>query len=194
MNSMEKGARALDYMDLGKSAKTDKDALKEMVNRAVQGDSAALTELIVSNRDEYYRLAYVYLNNKEDSLDAIQNMTLAVLQSIKQLRDVSLFYSWSRTILVNECKSMLKRKARIIEMNAYIDKNVDLLIENVDNNIFIMNYVDKLSPKLREAIKLHYFLDYDYGTIAEIIDLPVGTVKSRVSKALKRLRLWIGGV
>ena len=78
-------------------------------------------------------------------------------------------------------------------MEASTDGMYDLALDNIENYVFIMKYINKLSPKLKEVIQLHYFLDYSYETIAQIIGVPVGTVKSRSSKALKKMRSWLGG-
>ena len=86
---------------------------KQLLKAARAGDKEALIKLIMLQKEAYYKLAYVYMKNKEDALDAMQDMIVSVYENIYQLRDEKAFYSWSKTILVNCCKGILKARNRI---------------------------------------------------------------------------------
>jgi RNA polymerase sigma-70 factor (ECF subfamily) len=165
----------------------------DMVGKASLGDKEALIKLVMDKKSEYYKLAYVYLGNKDDSLDAMEDTILILYENIKRLKNPEAFYSWSKTILVNCCKSIIRRNKRVIpvdkhEETAYMD-NYDAKEQGID----IARAMEKLNINQREAIKLRYFMDMDYESISEITNTPVGTVKSRISIGLEKLRKVFGG-
>ena len=89
-----------------------------LLKQARSGDKDALIALIMAKKDEFYRLAYTYTGNREDALDSIQDMTVKLFDNIRKLRSTDAFYSWSKTILVNLCKGMLRKKDRVIALES----------------------------------------------------------------------------
>lgn len=85
----------------------------DRVKQARKGDKEALIQLIMSRKQDYYRLAYIYMKDQEDALDAMEDMILKVFENIRGLKDETAFYSWSKTILVNCCKQNLRQKKKL---------------------------------------------------------------------------------
>ena len=165
----------------------------EWIRKAQAGDKDALVRLVMDKKDEYYRLAYVYLNNREDALDALQEMIVLLFRNIRKLKDPGAFYSWSKTILVNCCRSALRKRGRVVFLN---DKREEAYHENYHRQELqedLERYLKKLNRHQQEAIRLRYFLDMDYETISVITGTALGTVKSRISLGLDRLRKLLGG-
>jgi RNA polymerase sigma-70 factor (ECF subfamily) len=167
--------------------------IKNLVKNAKGGDKEALLQLIMEQKNDYYRLAYVYMNNKEDALDALEDMIVKVYEKIKSLKDEEAFYSWSKTILVNCCKLMLKKRRKIVLFNKPEEKPYTEKYEEKEQNHDLQKYMAKLNKDQQEAIKLKYYFDLDYMTISEMLKVPVGTVKSRISTGLHRLQEIMGG-
>lgn len=166
---------------------------RNLICLAKAGDKEALIRLVMDKKAEYYRLAYVYLNNKEDTMDALQDMIIILFDNIKKLRNDEMFYSWSKTILVNCCKSILRRKKKVIHFDSKIDAEYVEVYRNMELKQDIMESLNKLNKDQQEAIKMKYLLDMDYETVAEIVKAPIGTVKSRVHNGLSILRRMLGG-
>lgn len=174
-----------------------------LVREAKKGDKEALIELIMDKKQDYYKLAYVYMKNKEDALDAMEDMIVILYENIHKLKKDDAFYSWSKTILVNCCKNAFKKNNRVISLEDIRDKvqedydnskaSYNEEIEEKNQQIIIEEYMSKLNKKHQEVIKLRYFLDLDYKTIASILKIPSGTVKSRISIGLQRLKECFGG-
>ena len=168
----------------------------ELVKQAKKGNKEALIRLVMNRHHEYYRLAYVYLNHKEDSLDALQDMIVILYQNIARLKNEEAFYSWSKTILVNCCRKILKKRNKVFYLQDTEDFERQLSVRELDiseKRWDIMEKIKKLNIKQQEAIKLKYYLEMDYASIAEITSTPLGTVKSRISTGLARLRELLGG-
>lgn len=166
---------------------------KLFIKKAKKGDKEALIRLIMNKKNEYYKLAYVYMKNREDALDALQEMIIILYESIHKLRKEEAFYSWSKTILVNCCKRMLKENKKTVSFD-----NIDVHrayedYEGKEAKIMLDMYLSRLNPIHAEVIKLKYLLDMDYKTISEILQIPEGTVKSRISNGMKMLREMAGG-
>lgn len=169
------------------------------VKRAKEGDKDELLKLIMDEKDNYYKLAYVYMKNKEDSLEVIQDMIIIIYKEISKLKKLNSFYSWSKTILVNLCKKELEKNKKIKAYESVIKNEVEITLENekdisnIQDSIYLKELIEKLNDKQKEVIKLRYFLDYSYEEIATILKIPIGTVKSRLNKGISKLRKDIGG-
>lgn len=164
----------------------------QMIKRAKMGDKEVLIELMMSQKQDYYRLAYVFMKNQEDALDAMEDMILKVYENIQRLNDETAFYSWSKTILVNCCKNNLRRKNRVILIRNIPEGSHDDVFKVKDEQIEIEKQLMKLNQKYQEVLKLRYYLDMDYETMSAILKIPLGTVKSRIHTGLKKLKQSMG--
>ena len=164
-----------------------------LVKNAKNGDKEALLTLIMEKKNEFYKLAYVYTENKEDAMDAMANMIVILYQQISKLKNDDVFYSWSKTILINCCKNILKKRNKELLMDKIIENCHEECYEPYEKKLDILTYLKRLNKYQEEAIKLKYFADMDYESIAKVSNVAVGTVKSRISTGLKKLKECLGG-
>ena len=87
---------------------------RELIKKAKSGDKEILIKLIMDKKQDYYKLAYVYMKNEADALDALSDMVVILYENIHQLKRDEAFYSWSKTILINCCKKILNKRKKII--------------------------------------------------------------------------------
>ena len=167
--------------------------METLVKKAKHGDKDALVRLIMDKQSDYYKLAFVYMGNKEDSLDAMADMIIILYEKIHQLKKPEAFYSWSKTILVNRCKKFLKDKNKLVYLDTVKEHGCEAELKEKEDRIILEEHLSKLNEKHREVIRLRYFLGLDHKTIAHILKIPVGTVKSRIHTGLKNLRKSLGG-
>lgn len=174
--------------------------ISRLVRAAQRGNKEALLELILAEQDAYYRLAYSYMGNEHDAMDAMEDMIVTLYEKVVQLQKRESFYSWSKTILVNRCKTVLRQQNRFVPletdeapepaMEAWTAANPYSYTESeADLSVLLA----RLNPRQREAIELRYVHDLPYQTIADITEAPVGTIKSRISQGLQKLKTMIGG-
>jgi len=163
------------------------------VKKAKQGDKDALVRLIIEKKEDYFKLAYLYMKNKEDALDAMEDMIVILYENIYKLKKNEAFYSWSKTILVNCCKKTLKQKKKLISIDAVEERAYEGDFDKKNDELLIERHLHRLKDKHREVIKLRYFLDLDYQSISYILNIPLGTVKSRIAMGLKKLKESIRG-
>lgn len=168
--------------------------VERLVKKAKSGNKEALLALVMEQQHDYYRLAYTYVGNEHDAMDALENMIIILYEKIEQLQKGEAFYSWSKTILVNECRAILRKRSQVsfLEDEKILQSTVNP-VEERHTLLDLEQSLEALSMVQREAIQLKYFMDYDYDTIAKLTNVSVGTAKSRVFNALKKLRHYFGG-
>lgn len=174
--------------------------ISRLVRAAQRGNKEALLELILAEQDAYYRLAYSYMGNEHDAMDVMEDMIVTLYEKVVQLQKRESFYSWSKTILVNRCKTVLRQQNRFEPLAA--DEAPEPAMEawttanpysNTESEADLSVLLARLNPRQREAIELRYVHDLPYQTIADITEAPVGTIKSRISQGLQKLKAMIGG-
>ncbi len=166
---------------------------KLLIKQAKRGNKESLLKLVMAQEMDYYKLAYVYMKNPEDSMDAMQDMIVILYKDISKLKKDDSFYSWSKTILVNLCKKQLKEDKRLVSLDDIKEQSIDNIYDNSEDSVVLEKYLSKLSDGHKEIIKLKYYLDLDYESISEILKIPLGTVKSRLSIGMKKLKESMGG-
>ncbi|MCL1805276.1 MAG: RNA polymerase sigma factor [Clostridiales bacterium] len=159
-------------------------------------DQLALIGLLLERKQMYYRLAYSLVGNEADALDAIAQMTLQVVEKIHTLRSNDAFIAWSKKILVNVCREYWRRNPKTLPLDEAlgaggVGEGAGGLAP--EDEIVIRQSVARLPEIHREVVYLRFYLDYEYKDIAQLLDVPEGTVKSRLNRALESLREQMGG-
>lgn len=172
--------------------------VSRLVKQAQKGNKEALLELILAEQDAYYRLAYSYMRNEHDAMDAMEDMIVTLYEKLDQLQKGEAFYSWSKTILVNRCKTILRSKERFLPLEDEREPSLAALssdnpYRHTESEMDMQVLLSHLNGRQREAIELRYVHDLPYQTIAEMTDAPVGTIKSRISQGKQKLKAMIGG-
>lgn len=166
------------------------------VKKAKKGNKEALLQLIMSEKDVYYRLAFSYMGNSHDAMDAMEEMIVTLYEKIDQLKKEEAFYSWSKTILVNGCKKLLQKRGKLVlieDWSSHDDRSVGQAetsdpYHKTEQQIDMKALLLQVNEHQREAIQLKYFHDLDYQTIADITQVSIGTVKSRIYHGLQTLK------
>lgn len=169
------------------------------VREAKKGDKEALLQLILAEKEAYFRLAYSYMRNEADAMDILEEMIVKLYERISQLKKEESFYIWSKTILVNQCKRSLKRNNKVILLGDQSDvdlRNVEPSgksdYRQVEEQMDLQALLTLLNADQREAIQLKYYHDLDYGSIAVMTRVSTGTVKSRIFNGIQKLRALYG--
>lgn len=177
---------------------------KELIAKAKQGDMQAFEELILKHEKIVYNVAFRMMNHSEDAKDISQEVFLKAYRNIKNFDERSMFSTWLYRITTNTCiDEMRKRKGK----QSY---SLEEELENEDGSMQrqiadegdtpeeslmrgeekgeILQALDTLSEEHRAAIILRDVKGLSYEEISEIIELPMGTVKSRISRARNQLK------
>lgn len=159
------------------------------VKRAINGDVRAFEELLFQEEKTLYYKALSYVGKKDDALDAIQETSCNAFLSIGQLRNPEYFSTWLFRILIRECYRLLKEREQIIpyedhELLKRLDRKQDKEIES----FHLSEALSKLNSFYQTAIILFYYHDLSIQDISEVMEKPVGTVKTYLRRAKKKLK------
>lgn len=157
--------------------------------KAKNGDNEAFLVLINENKLNIYRVARGILSNEHDIEDAIQNTVIKAYEKINTLKKNEFFRTWLVRILINECNEIIRMNKRVVSIN---ESNHEEKYNDYYENIDLTNAINSLSEELRVTTVLFYFEDMSIKDIALILNIPNGTVRSRLSRARKILREIIG--
>ena len=171
------------------------------VHKTVEGDAEAFNELVNRHHTKIYGLAYRMLGNAEDAEDATQETFLEAYKSIKTFRFQSQFGTWLYRVGMNTCNQYIRKaKSRNRMLNAYTEETAaqgmteereipERMAIKTEQRKVIQAAIDQLPPKQREVVTLYYMQHLKYKEIAEILDCSLGTVASRLNKAMQNLKV-----
>lgn len=149
-------------------------------------------KFILENREAHYRLAYSYVRNKENALDIVQESILKALKSIDRLEEIAYMKTWFYRIIVNTSIDFVRKHQRITVMD---DDILCVHLPQLEDEIIDMDLqdaIDQLPPRYKTLIILRFFEDLKIDEIAAVTGENINTVKTRLYKALKELRIEIG--
>ena len=152
---------------------------------AKKGDKEAFKRIIEENKKYLFNIAISILGNEEDAGDAIGETIIKAYENIKNLREPKFFKTWITRILINESKKILILRGKVISIEEY--KQEQISNYQYKENIDLKNALTKLSKEHYDVIMLFYYNDLKINEIAQILNIPEGTVKSRLSNAKNKL-------
>lgn len=147
---------------------------------------------ILANYNSYYRLAYSYVHKELDAEDIVQNMAYNALKASKNLRNPEYVETWLYRILLNEIFRMLKQPENLSYEE--ILENTGNEMESVEDHyeeIDLLRVLDSLPPKDKLVVELRFFEDKKLEDISLILKENVNTVKSRLYRSLKKMRILL---
>jgi RNA polymerase sigma-70 factor, ECF subfamily len=164
----------------------------ELVRGFQGGDDQAFGTLMARHERRVYNLAYRMLGNSEDARDATQDAFLSCFRNLSRFRGESAFATWLHRIAVNACYDSLRRRRDITSLD---DRPVEPApfpdhADQTTSAIDIQRALSSIPPDFRVVVVMHEVQDMPLEDIASILDVPVGTVKSR----LHRGRVALGRV
>ena len=175
-----------------------------VVTAARDGDQSAFGVLVRQYQRRAYAVAYSVVGNREDSLELAQESFVRAYRAIDRFDPTKPFYPWLYRIVKNTCFNHLKKKKRRAEtsldklMAAGYDaqdssRNPQDMAELGDLKRAVHAAMELLTADQQEIIRLRHFLELSYSEIAACLDIPQGTVMSRLHGARKQLRCVMQG-
>ncbi|MDL2276805.1 RNA polymerase sigma factor [Breznakia sp. OttesenSCG-928-G09] len=167
------------------------------IKQLKEGDESAFNKVFDFYKDSIYFFALSYVKNRADAEEVVQEVFIQVLKSIHTLKKLDSFGSWLHKIAYYMAISIQRSKG-----NQHIQLNEEYDIENMvvekegpdkmlsKNEMVerVREEIEKMPPKLTRIAQLRYFEDYSTREIAEIVDIPEGTVKSRLNKIRRMMK------
>lgn len=141
-------------------------------------------ECVNKNRDNLYRMALAILKNETDAEDAVGNAILKAFENRDQIRAFHKFKPWMLTITKNEALKV-KKKRLLLPGNEEVEARLKPVHEHYDE---LWDVLQQMKEEYRLVVVLFYYEDLSLRDISDILDIPVGTVKSRLSRGKAELK------
>lgn len=173
-----------------------------LIEKSIQGDVASFEKLIVKYNRYVYNIAFRMMGNEEDAKDMSQETLIKAFKAIGQFKMEASFSTWLYRITINVCKDELrKRKESVLSYDAVLndestlkdiikdeEANPILIYEKIELKSSIESALNKLSEDNKSVVVLKDLLGYSYEEIGEILQIPIGTVRSRLNRSRSTLK------
>ena len=180
-----------------------------LVQQCWEGDSAAIERLILKYQNRIYNVILKICANPDDAAELTQDTFVKIIENISNFQGRSSFYTWAFRIAVNLTLNYCRRNARIgfssldaeqirgnnrpgkvLKELLTNDSSIDpaLVIQNKELCQIIVESLMKLDDDQRAVIVLRDIESMNYNQIAHVLDIELGTVRSRISRGRKKLR------
>ncbi|MHA7136844.1 sigma-70 family RNA polymerase sigma factor [Rossellomorea arthrocnemi] len=167
----------------------------KLVKKAIKGNEGAFEKLIHSESEKLYRTAFLYVRNKEDALDVMQETVCKAFTSISRLKNPEYFSTWLIKILIHTAYSFLKKQSRLVLTgDDFLDNALATDETDVEGRIDLITAMASLNHHYQTVIILFYFQGQSIKMISETMDTPEGTVKTYLHRAKLELRKLLEGV
>ncbi|MCA1057030.1 RNA polymerase sigma factor SigW [Rossellomorea aquimaris] len=177
--------------------------VKKRIKQVLKGDQNAFAELVELYKDKVFQICYRMLGNRHEAEDIAQEAFIRAYVNIETFNQKRKFSTWLFRIATNLCIDRIRKKkpdyfldAEVagtdgLTMYSQVAADVQMPedeVENMELQETIQNEISKLPEKYRSVIVLKYIEELPLQEISEILDMPLGTVKTRVHRGREALR------
>lgn len=160
----------------------------KLVKKAQKGNDKAFLKLYQQYEDDIYRMAFVYVKNKEDALDIVQEVAYQSFKKINTLKKAEYFKTWLMKISINCAINLVKRDQKVVQLKPEYEAFIGSDAEDIPLNLTLKDLIDGLKEDEKSVVMLRFYHNHTFKEIGEVLDIPLGTAKSVLYSALKKLR------
>ena len=152
-------------------------------------DKDEFLRLALDSEPTLFHVSLSILHNEQDCADAVQEAILKAYENRYKLKEIKYFKTWIVRIVINECYSILRKKKRFQAYNDTVQKDISDSSHYVkEEYIDLYQAINRLDEKEKICVILYYLEDYSVAETADVLKIPIGTVKSRLNHARKELK------
>ncbi|OME85185.1 RNA polymerase [Paenibacillus sp. FSL A5-0031] len=165
-----------------------------LVEKAQKGDDKAFLKLFQKYEQDIFRMAYVYVKNKDDALDIVQEVAYRSFKKIDTLKKPEYFKTWLIKISISCAIDCLRKNNKVVQLRPEHEELIDPYVEIIPLSLTLDQLLDELNEDEKSIVILKFYEDYSFKEIAEMLNIPLGTSKSILYRALDKLRKQAKGV
>lgn len=198
VGQVSQNKQAKDVPSGGQPRMGEREIDQALVERVQQGDKRAFDMLVLKYQHRIIKLIARFIRNSDDVQDVAQEAFIKAYRALKNFRGDSAFYTWLYRIAINTAKNhLVSNKRKVTEsavdaaeaeqyegadwLKEYATPEKELMASEI--NTVVQNTISGLPDDLKEAITLRELEGLSYEDIAEVMDCPIGTVRSRIFRA-----------
>ena len=159
--------------------------MEQFIEQAIKGDQQAILHLLEQDEDVLYSIAYTYVKNEHDALDAMQELTFKALKKMHTVKQPEYARTWLVRVLINCCNDLLKKRVQTVPIEETHISEIPIYSD-------IRTLLNELTLNEQQLVYAKYFQQLKNHEIAKLQSIPEGTVKSRLHAILKKLRKAAG--
>ncbi len=179
----------------------DKREDGELIEAFLKGDQGAFEELVCRYESQVYNLSYRLLGDPNDAYDACQEVFILLFRKLNTFRSEARFSTWLYRVTTNACRDLRRRKRHALSLSGRGEDDQldweevlpaeqaspDDLLVSLEQRERVQWGIRRLPERFREIVVLHDIEGYNYAEVSEILGISLGTVKSRLNRARRRL-------
>lgn len=172
------------------------DRETNLIRKALGGDVDAFEALVAPHQARLFRLMCATAGNAEDAEDALQETLLRAYRALRSFRGDASFATWLYRMALNTCRNWVRSEhrassqrvaAKMAVGRAYPEPELQAEVLRREEERLVRNALLRLPAHYRDAMVLRHYQELSYEEIASVLDVPVGTVRSRIAQARKLL-------
>jgi RNA polymerase sigma-70 factor, ECF subfamily len=168
--------------------------LLKLIKKAQKGNDKAFLELFQQYEQDIYRMAFIYVKNQNDALDVVQETACKSFKSIKHLKEPKYFKTWLMRIAISCSLDILNKRKKVVPMKPDFEQYTSGYInEDLTSEITLKGLIDDLREEEKSVVLLRFYQGMTLKEVSETLNLPLGTAKTILYRALTKLRNELKG-
>jgi len=161
-----------------------------LVRQAQKGNQNAYIQLFGQFESDIYRIAFLYLNHQEDALDVVQETAYRSYRALPGLKEPKYFKTWLISIAIRCSIDLLRHRRKVVPLKREYE---EILTDNgevpdIPLSLSIQDMIDRLNEEVKSVIILRFYYDNTIKDTADLLEIPLGTTKTILYRALGKLR------
>lgn len=161
----------------------------DLVKKAQKGNDNAFLTLFQKYEQDIYKIAFVYVKNQNDALDVVQETAYRSFKTIKNLKEPKYFKTWLTKIAINCSLDFLRKQKKVVQLKPELVENLSGDVnEDIDQEMTVRDLIECLSEEEKSVVILRFYEGMTFKEVSETLDIPLGTAKTILYRALNKLR------
>lgn len=158
------------------------------MKQAQKGNDKAFLKLFQKFEQDIYRMAYVYVKNQEDALDVVQEVAYRSFKKVETLKQPEYFKTWLMKITISCAVDCLRKHQKVVPLKPEYEEIMGSEGEDIPLSLSLQGMIDTLQEEEKSVVLLRFYHNCTFKEISEMIDIPLGTTKTILYRALGKLR------
>ena len=158
------------------------------VNESVNSSPESFERLVNTVKVKLYKTGMAILKNDDDVCDAIQETLISAYKNFESLKEIQYFSTWITRILINKCYDLIKKNKKVAYLNEQMEIEAnESYYDRYKEDSTVERVLSQINPELKLVTVLYYYDEFSVKEISEMLNIPEGTVKSRLARARDKM-------